>query len=291
MARELERTARTLVAVAALLLLPLAAFGQAVSCPLATPDADFDSDGLSDWHECWGLPLLPGLSVVDPVTGGMTDIVPSCFGNLFPRELCLRAEEADVFVMMVPAVPSGLPPNLFEPISAPSAEGGLGVVAHQVFGDNPDGSRLVSPVTDQNAVQVTEFLDTEGDVLGIANYGTPQNLDRARIYTQRIANFVASKCPPDPSLCVTDRGASGIAAVTEELALWVANHEVGHTFKLTAEFNKRFGGYHLKAGSDFMMEQFVTWNESKKTGKVTFCIPGTGSHALSSVADKQLILP
>jgi hypothetical protein len=90
---------------------------------------------------------------------------------------------------------------------------------------------------------------------------------------------------------VTDRGVVGIAGVTDELERWVANHELGHTFKLTSEFNKRFGGYHLKAGSDFMMEQFVTWDENRKTGVITFFIPGTGSHAPSSIVDRQLILP
>ncbi len=97
---------------------------------------------------------------------------------------------------------------------------------------------------------------------------------------------MAEQCPGADELCVTDTGLEGRAAVTEALTRWILNHEVGHLFALTARYDKRFGGYHVKAGEDEVMAQFVDYDTSRKTGVTTFFIPSTYSD--QSRADRRL---
>jgi hypothetical protein len=247
-------------------------------------EADSDADGFSDLAECNGITLREGLTFV--ATG--TRLVPSC---LVETELepafCLDPARQDLFVIIVRSEPtSGLPEDILSFTTASASEGGLGVSVH-VLSEDPQGDRTVSDVSAQKAVRITESRDTPGDKLGLANYGSPNGLDGSTIWTARIEEFVASECPNDA--CQVDNGAAGRENVTEALIRWVLNHEVGHLFALTADYNKRFGGYHLKAGTDSVMAQFVGYSTSKKTKITTLFIPQTFD--AQSQADALLAAP
>lgn len=278
MLRNLVRNVWLLSIVAASLLLAGASFGQdAGVCP-GVAGADVDGDGFFDAVECQptGLTMKAGLQVEVLNSDGVVVLgtnLPSCFGLETPdRRYCMSPAQDDLFVIVVPASPSLLPPDPFATMVKPVSEGGLGMHLHLLTETGTPGDRVVSDASPQKAIRITEDLDTVGEKLGQANYGTPNNIDRATIWTARIVNFVAATCTSD-ALCVTDTGAVGIAQVAEDLTVWVLLHEGGHNFKLSRDYNKRFGGFHQKEGSDSIMAQFVTFNTSKKTGLTTFFIP------------------
>jgi hypothetical protein len=274
---------------AVLAVFPAGAGAQELDLCAQPTDADHDGDGWTDAWECAGIPLLPGLSVPGAEQWCL-DCVPRCVGNEIPRHLCLDPATPDLFVIVVRATPSGLPPDLLADTNRPRSAGGLGVATHELSVAEPyGGDRRVSGVSSQKAVQLTENLDPDGDYLGIANYGTPNNLDRATIWTARIRRYVEAQCGSGP--CQTDQGTprEGIEVVIPILTRWVANHEVGHMFKLTRDFNKRFGGYHLATrnkGDRMVMEQFPVVQTNKKTGGATFFIP----HAFADTSRNDMRL-
>jgi hypothetical protein len=278
--------------VATSLLLAGTAFGQATICPGG--DGDFDGDGFSDALECDGFSMLDPLQV--EVIGADGSVVPSpflpsCFGQENPeRQYCASAEQSDLFVIVVAANPSGMPSGPLETATRPISEGGLGMNVHLLIEDpaNP-GNRRVAAALGQKALRITESLDPNGEILGQSNYGTPNGLDRATIWTTRIANFVAATCSSDDDSCRTNTGALGYTQVTDALARWVVEHEMGHSYRLSADYNKRFGGYHLKAGTDSVMAQFISYSTSKKTGVTTLFIPQTFD--AQSQADALLAIP
>ena len=247
------------------------------------PPGDSDADGFDDVIECQGIQLLPGLTFNDS-SGSASDLVPGCPGSELPGEFCMDPNQQTLFVIVVRSSPSGLPADILSFTSAPAAEGGLGVTVLVLSAADPTGDRTVSDVSTQKAVRITESRDAPGDKLGLANYGTPNGLDGSTIWTARIEAFVAAQCAG--SQCRTDRGALGQAAVTDTLASWVLNHEMGHLLALTAIYNSRFGGYHEKAGENEVMTQFVAYTANRKTGVTTFFIPSTYSDR--SRADKLL---
>lgn len=295
MLRNLARIVCLLSIVAAFVLPAGASFGQedAQVCP-GLPGADSDGDGFFDDIECQptGLPMKAGLEVEVLDSDGIVVLsgnLPSCFGVANPdRRFCMSPAQEDLFVIAVPANPSQLPEGPFETLAQPVSEGGLGIHVHLLTETGSPGDRVVSDTSPQKALRITEDLDPNGDKLGQANYGTPNNIDRATIWTVRIANFIAATCSSD-ALCVTDTGAQGFVEVAEALSRWVIEHEGGHLFKLSRDYNKRFGGFHLKAGTDSIMAQFVAFNTHKKTGLTTFFIPTTFD--AQSQADVQLTIP
>lgn len=291
MHRNLVRHAWLLSVVATSLLLAGAAFGQATICPGG--DGDVDGDGFSDALECQGFSMIPPLQVEVIGADGsvvLSNFLPSCFGQENPdRRYCASAEQSDLFVIVVAATPSGMPSGPLETATRPISEGGLGINVHLLVEDSADpGNRQVSPDSGQKALRITESLDPDGEILGQSNYGTPNGLDRATIWTTRIANFVAATCRDDAS-CKTNTGAQGLTEVTDALARWVVEHEMGHSYRLSADYNKRFGGYHLKAGTDSVMAQFISYSTSKKTGLTTLFIPQTFD--AQSQADALLAIP
>jgi hypothetical protein len=271
------------LALAIALAAPLSAFGQSQCDTL--PPGDSDLDGFDDVDECNGIALMEGLGFLDE-NGETTSFVPSCADTEGAAAFCVDPNVPDLFAIIVRSEPSGLPLQPLSFTAGDPAAGGLGVSVHLVDASDPMGSRQVSAVDPQKAVRITESRDAPGNALGIANYGSPNGIDGSMIWTARIENFVADECGSTGDSCQTESGAQGQADVTEALTLWVLNHEVGHLFALTASYNKRFGGFHVKAGEDEVMTQFVGYNTSKKTGLTTFFIPSTYSDR--SRADKLL---
>jgi hypothetical protein len=127
-------------------------------------------------------------------------------------------------------------------------------------------------------MKITESSDiSKPDILGTSNYGTPNGLDLATVYTQRIYNFIQSVCGtgflnnPD---CSDSTGVWGQALVDKYVKHTIA-HEAGHTMKLTKTFNSAYGGYHYAPSTSeplLIMAQSVTY--VRDGSKVTFYIGG-----------------
>jgi hypothetical protein len=210
---------------------------------------DTDGDGFTDAEETAGITLVDGNS--DP-----TITVPPCaFTPGEDRNSCLDPSTQDLFVILVPDTNGSLlpaDPLLF--VHRPKVSGGLGLATHIISADQAPSTRYVTP--NQKAVRVTENLNEDpGEViLGIANQGTPMGLDRATVYTKRIFNHV-NDVYGDP--------AAVPSGFIDDFIRHTIAHEVGHMTNLAIEYNRRFGGYHYKTGSEVMMEQSVSYTTKK----------------------------
>jgi hypothetical protein len=232
-----------LVVILSLLLIPSSAL------------ADADMDGFTDAEEMTGITLLDD-------NGNPTITVPPCtFAPGEDRNSCLDPATPDLFVIVAPfATDSLVPADPLAFIYKPKAAGGLGVAAHQLALAEAPLSRYITST--QKAVRIAENTDASpGDViLGIANQGTPNGMDRATVYTHRIANHItdiyAAEEQKPPQDLIDDYIRHTIA------------HEIGHMTSLAVDYNKRFGGYHYKTGSEVLMEQSVVY--SVKKGFITF---------------------
>jgi hypothetical protein len=253
----------------ALLLAPLGAAAQVV-CPGGP--ADFDLDGFTDQQECAGLALVPGLQVKNG--GALT--LPRCTTGV-PRDLCMDPSTRDLF--LIDEIRADLP----LPADALTRLSGLGFTLHRLVRTVASTDRTVSPASLQKAVQITTAPDTGDGVLGRANWGTPNGLDGATVYPNRIATYVNGLCPAG-TVCQTNTGVVGAANIIALLTRWVADHEVGHTVGLAKVYDSRFGGYHEASGSLTVMEQ--TPKVVSKRGSVTFYIATSFSSA--SVVDATL---
>lgn len=223
-----------------------------VNCAAAT-SADADSDGYTDIEECAGLTLLDGT------------VVPNCGAGTGPVG-CLNPDAKDLFVIIVPATPSSLLPS--NPLAYLSA---LGITTHTITVAQAGTDRSIT--SSQKAVKVTESLDTSETILGIANYGTPNGLDLATIFTARIKNFVTSKCTA-AGITTCKEYYTGLTVMDDIINHYMKNtiaHEIGHITSLTSTYNSRFGGYHYKTGSGVVMEQSCEY--TSKVSTVTFYIP------------------
>ena len=185
----------------------------------------------------------------------------------------MHPDTKDLFVILVDAgTGSNIPSNPFEHVSRDADVGGLGVFAHQITSDQAGQFRFVTQSMAQKAVRITESLDINGSILGVANYGTPMGPDLATVFTQRIVNLVdentagytpyLSDTPSTPTL------------IKEAYIRHTLAHEIGHTLMLVPEAyqNDRFGIYHWKTGSGYVMDQTVVM--TKKGSNVKFFING-----------------
>lgn len=220
--------------------------------------ADYDNDGFTDFQECNGTPLYSGAAFPGFISGEI-------------RQNRLGPAARDLFVILVPASPSNFPPNPLEFVSNSIADGGLGIVTHLIPPEAASPERFIGPDSPQKAVRITEDLDPEGIILGYANQGTPNGLDDAIIYTNHIINHVETTCAEGTVYCRDfATGASGPDAIIPIYIMHTIAHEIGHMTNLAVEYNRRFGGYHYKAGSEVVLEQAVKYTSKK--GKVTFYI-------------------
>jgi len=200
--------------------------------------------------------------------GGAT--YPLC-GQGMDRLSCLDPATKDLFVILIPAGTSNIPGNPLEYIYMPKSVGGLAIATHQIAEGQTDPSRVVSPSSSQKAIRITESLDTSNlNILGSASYGTPNGLDNATVYTQRIIEFIKSKCGTNYATntnCLDNTGNYGQAVVNKYIKHTIA-HEAGHMMKLTKVYDSKNGGNHYKTGTNVIMDQSVYY--TSKSGKVTF---------------------
>jgi hypothetical protein len=234
--------------------------------------ADWDLDGLSDASECAGIALAPGLQL----QANAATFVPNCGASGALRSLCVDPASRDVFVIDQPAPGHPLPSGSFEALL------GLGMTQHTLVRTTAGTDRTVTGASTQKSIQVVTDPDSVSGVLGRANWGTPNNLDGATVYPNRVTNYVNGLCPASKT-CKTHTGLqAGPAAIAPVLTRWVANHEAGHTLALTSVYDDRYGGYHEPAGALTVMEQ--TTKVVDKRGQVTFYIADTFSSASVSSA-------
>ena len=279
--RELAMIRRGLLVapvVLVLFLLGMAspATAQSINCASPTND-DTDGDGLTDIEECTGLTQAVGATAAINIASCITPPIVTIESTETPtttavvdRATCLDPNTKDLFVILVPAVQGSLlPADPLALISKAVSQGGLDVTVHRIeaaqAGPNREVTNRVAiegPATQQKAIRITENLDPTGDIMGISNYGTPNGLDGAVVYTQRIKNLVQSVYAQ-----------ANQTAPAEVIATHIRHtiaHEAGHTAALTKDYNARFGGNHYKTGTVVVMEQSVTY--SVKGGNVSFNI-------------------
>jgi len=181
----------------------------------------------------------------------------------------------DVGVLVARATPTALPAgvDMFMRARAEPSLGGLGLNVHTIEIVQPLQDRRFVLNSSQSAAQITEDATAVQDddfsslVLGVANWGSLNDLDNLRVWPSRIAGWINQICGSRDADCTTDAGAVGKAAVTQEYVGYVIDHELGHTLKCAPRYNKRFGGYHERSGTD-KMEQFPKYTDRK--GKVKF---------------------
>ena len=207
----------------------------AVTCPTIST-ADPDGDGFTDQQECDGITLANGSHFRGKSEGVSQGL---------PRDQYLDPDTKDLFVILVPASPSKIPANPLEFVSNPQSQGGLGIAVHVIGPTQADSNRYVT--TTQKAVRVTESLDVSNlNILGMSSCGTPNGLDLATVYTQRIENHVKSVNP---------------AASPDFIATYIKHtiaHEVGHMVgPLAPKYTANYGGYHYKTGTKVILDQSV----------------------------------
>ncbi len=225
----------TVVVVVGLnLLLIQAPAMAAVDCNNPSTEADADLDGFTDAQECIGITLYNGSLFLGKDSG-------------VNRADRLDPDTKDLFVILVYASPTKIPANPLEYVSAPQSQGGLGIALHVIVPEQADTNRLVTST--QKAVRVTESLDDSTTTpLGVTSCGTPNGLDLATVYTQRIINHVTSVNP------------SASQTLKDTYIKHTIAHEVGHMVgPLAPTYNANYGGYHYKTGTNVILDQSVKY--------------------------------
>lgn len=213
---------------------------------------DYDNDGFTNVQECDGITFVGSSAASFPGYNAR---------NGLNRTGYLDPAGEDLFFFLVRANNSLIPASTPEGIYS----AGLGVTTHEITPSDADVNRYVTPT--QKAVRITESLDTTGTIFGAAWQGSPNDLDGATVYTQRIANFVNGKCA-SATTCKDSSGAAvGAASVINLYIKNVIAHEAGHVTKLTPVYSSRYE-WHYAAGSGTVMEQSAKF--TSKGGTVTF---------------------
>jgi len=241
---------------------------------------DSDGDGFTDYQECYGFKLAD--ANLTPFCGSA-----GCGGstqkgqNIPARANRLDPNSKDLFVILAPwpSPPDNILIQYFgsnnlmqtleyvtNPIGQAAGQGGLGVTVH-LIGDFAD--RKVTSGSPQKAIRIAESPDNSDPLtLGISNYGTPNGIDFATIFTRRIVSFIDSLCPANTT-CVDSTGLTSLELKKKYIKHVIA-HEVGHVVLLTNVSNPNYGGYHYKSGTNVLMDQAIYF--TNKSGTVTYYI-------------------
>jgi hypothetical protein len=254
---------------------------------------DNDSDGFTDYQEClwngqainiaiapnhkiYGQLKCPGKNNNSPCPSGTT-----CH--------CLDPNNKDLFLIIMKESP--LFPSDAELLQYFSAAG-LGITVHTIYPTLTPLSRIMVAGVSQQAVMIKEDTTTTGtvsgpDLLGFANTGTPNDLDKTTVYTQRIRNFIINTCGNawTTSNCADSTGATGDVLVKKYILHTIA-HEVGHVLRpLAPNYDSNYGGYHYQPGTNDMsiMDQSIYYTYDGT--KTTFYI-GTAYKPLDQISVK-----
>ena len=270
-------------------------------------NADPDNDGLNNQQECRGLvPTGTSANAYISFTGWNS-------GNTnTERKTYLDPSAQDLFVVIVPTGTADSP-SRFDKItnSTTPARGGnlvemvnpgtIGITTHEISATASTDSRTVSTIniqgTKQKALRVTESRNTNMGTtknptpFGSANWGTPNGLDDATVYTYRIEKHVNDTCGAKECKDGITTGITAKENVINQYVKSVAAHEMGHMFKLTANSDAAFNGNHYDPASKVVMSQNITWVKNGNT-QVIYYIPNgnapNGYVTPSDVDNKRL---
>lgn len=255
------------------------------------PDDDFDNDGYTNSEECLGLTSQNAYITFAGWNGGSTS--PD-------RKAYLDPATQDLFVIVLANTANG--GSRFDRITgagqAPGALieilGNVGVAAHALTSapvaveDRAIASTQRYDVDSlanvrQKAVRITEDRNTSLGTskspapFGSSQWGTPNYLDDARIYTYRVESHVNSTC--NGKICKDAISGVSVAAtatdrspIIDQYVKSVAAHEIGHTNKMTAVSDPTFNGNHYSPDSKVVMSQNITWVKAGNT-TVVYYIP------------------
>lgn len=283
----MSRSGAGFLRITALILMMLLAYvpmAEAAACPAANDTVDTDADGFTDAEECGG-----GITLVDcsaamdtnsddyitanECTATVGEPIPSC-SSTYSTGRCMHPDTKDLFVIMVYAeTGSHIPANPFEYVSRLTTDGGPELMfVHEIKPHQAGKLRYVTQSMAQKAVRITESLNIDGEILGAANYGTPMGPDLAIIYTQRIVNLVYEKTAGNSVYLSKETSTTTPERIKEVYIKHTLAHEIGHMVMLVPEafHNDRFGTYHWKTGTGYVMDQSVKM--TKKGSKVRFFI-------------------
>lgn len=245
-----------------MLLIQSPAHGAVTCSTKMSTTTDSDGDGFTDYQECYGITApvsFPGKTSeqaranrLDPDSKDLFVIVVPYSGGYFNQYFQSPYMDALEFVT--------------KPIT------GLGdkVTVHPLTTDLTNRYVTNSPFPGQKAIRVAESLDMSDPLtLGISNYGTPNKLDFATVFTKRIVQFIDSQCA-GANACVDSTGISNRDELKKKYIKHVIAHEVGHVVSLTNVSNANFGGYHYQTGTNVLLDQSVYY--TNKSGTVTYYI-------------------
>jgi hypothetical protein len=253
--------------------------GVAVNCStVPSPDTgrDSDGDGITDLQEC------QGFTTISSVTGAAGKTFPPCVVGadgviVGGRGNCVDPNSKDVFVIYNRAATGSLLTALPTPFGVVTANNlmfngfaSLGIAIHQLTSaqaalDRRVNVPLVSTITAQKAIRVTESLSTNGTILGNCQWGTPRELDGCAIYTARAKSFIDTRCPGDSATVRNE--------VFRAYATYLILHETGHAMGgLAPQYNTSAGGYHYVPGTGFVMDQAASYSKNT-ANQCTWKIP------------------
>ena len=212
----------------------------AVTCATAG-NGDYDGDGFTDYQECYGIEFAgPQLSIPKPRIEGRIS------GANFPRAQRLDPDTEDLFVILVRASGSKIPPDADNPLQFVSntlALGGLGITIHLITEAHvlDPISRKVSLSSGQRAVHIAESLDPgstaeQKNTLGACDQGMV--LDGCIVWTQRIENKIAAICGPNwmgDATCKDKATSMYGQNLLDRYIKHTIAHEIGHALNLKVD--------------------------------------------------------
>jgi hypothetical protein len=212
---------------------------------------DVDNDGFTDTQEKTGIVLLDGT------------IFPMCQANALVTDPCVHPLTPDVFIILIPVTPGLIPANPLGII--PNLTPTFGV--HQITAGQATQDRIVTSVSPQKAIRITESLDTNDTIWGRSLFqGTPNTAGDATVFTQRIKNAIVTAYQQAGVINAVQQQADTDNCVRHTIA-----HESGHNMLITSVYNSKYGGYHYSTSSQVVMSQTATI--VTKGGKVTITCP------------------
>lgn len=249
--------------------------------------ADPDLDGFTNEQECKGLVTGTSGNAYINFTGWNS-------GSANARNTFLDPSSPDLFVVIVANGGTG---SRFTAIGGALTEminpGSIGIATHAIPapapGQGQPDPRTVSKVViqgvSQKALRVTENRDTNMGTtksptpFGSSNWGTPNGLDEATVYTYRIESHVngvcsGKECKDGISGITVAPGQTNFSPVINQYVKSVVAHEMGHMMKMTAVSDPAFNGNHYAPASKVVMSQNITWVKTDSTHAVYY-IPNT----------------
>jgi hypothetical protein len=220
---------------------------------------DVDNDGFPDSIEQSGFNLSLGLTNIDGTIG-----VSQCLAGALATDPCVHPSGPDLFVILVPATPSLIPSNPL--LIVPTLLTGL-LGAHQLTQASATTGRIVTTLSAQNAVRITESLDTNDVIWGRSLFqGNPNSAGEATVFTQRIKTAIINAYQQAGVVDTTRQQADIDKCVRHTTA-----HESGHNTLIASQYNSKYGGYHYSASTQVVMSQNATI--TTKPGKVSVICP------------------